>query len=233
VSFFDGAALLGTSTVSAGAATLTTAALPLGASNVTAVYSGDSNFTASTSSAVTETVSSADFIFVLVPSSGSPAIQTIALGGSATFSFTVSPSLPTFLQAVSFAVSGLPPGATYTLTPSSIPAGGGVTPMTLVVHTTDPLAQLSRRGDRWMGLTVPLLLLLPFAGVKRTGEVVERPRRTPRLLVLVLLLTGLVGTLTGCGAGGFFSTQLQTYNIVVTATSGAVSHTQSVTLTIQ
>jgi hypothetical protein len=105
--------------------------------------------------------------------------------------------------------------------------------MTLVVHTTDPLAQLSRRGDRWMGLTVPLLLLLPFAGVKRTGEVVERPRRTPRLLVLVLLLTGLVGTLTGCGAGGFFSTQLQTYNIVVTATSGAVSHTQSVTLTIQ
>ena len=232
VSFYDGASLLGTSTVTAGVATLTTATLPLGASTVTAVYSGDSNFTASTSSALTETESSADFAFVLVPSAGSPATQTIALGGSATYNFTVTPSLPTFTQAVSFAVSGLPPGATYTLTPSSIPAGGGVTQMTLVVHTTDPLAQLSRNGDRWMGLTVPLLLLLPFAGVKRSGEVVERPRRKPRLLVL-LLMTGLVGTLTGCGAGGFFGTQQQTYNIVVTATSGAVSHTQSVTLTIQ
>jgi sugar lactone lactonase YvrE len=230
VSFYDGTTLLGTSSVTAGVATLSTLAFPLGASAVTAVYNGDTNFAASTSSAVTETV---DFTFVLLPSSGSPAVQTIFPGQTATYNFTVLPTLVSFPQAVTFTVSGLPPGATYTLTPSSIPAGGGVTPMTLVVHTTDPLAQLSRRGDRWMGLTVPLLLLLPFAGVKRTGEVVERPRRTPRLLVLVLLLTGLVGTLTGCGAGGFFSTQLQTYNIVVTATSGAVSHTQSVTLTIQ
>jgi hypothetical protein len=64
--------------------------------------------------------------------------------------------------------------------------------------------------------------------------VLERPRRTPRLLVLVLLLTGLVGTLAGCGAGGFFGSVPHTYNIVVTATSGSVSHAaQTVTLTIQ
>jgi hypothetical protein len=233
VSFYDSATLLGTSSVGAGVATLTTAALPLGASTVTAVYSGDTNFAASTSSGVSETVNGSDFTFVLVPSSGSPAVQTVAQGGTATYNFTVSPSLASFPQAVTFTVSGLPPGATYTLTPSSIPAGGGATPMTLVVTTTNSLAQLSRHGDRWMSLTMPLLLLLPFAGFKRPEDVVERPRRRPRLLLLVLLLTGVLGTLTGCGAGGFFGTSPQTYNIVVTATSGSVSHTQSVTLTVQ
>ncbi len=233
VSFYNGATLLGTSPVTAGVATLMTAALPLGASSVTAVYSGDTNFAASTSSGVSETVNGSDFTFVLVPSSGSPAVQTVAQGGTATYNFTVSPSLASFPQAVTFTVSGLPPGATYTLTPSSIPAGGGATPMTLVVTTTNSLAQLSRHGDRWMSLTMPLLLLLPFAGFKRPEDVVERPRRRPRLLLLVLLLTGVLGTLTGCGAGGFFGTSPQTYNIVVTATSGSVSHTQSVTLTVQ
>ena len=215
VSFYDGAALLGTSTV-------------------TAVYSGDTNFTGSTSNAVTETGSSEDFTFVLVPSVGYPSTQTVAPGGSATYNYIVTPSLPTFPQLVTFTVSGLPPGATYTLTPSSVPAGSGAAPMTMVVTTTNPLAQLSSHGDRWMSLTMPLLLLLPFAGVKRTGDVVERPHRTPRLLVLVLLLTGLVGALAGCGAGGLFGSEPQTYTILVTATSGSVSHAAlTVTLIIQ
>jgi hypothetical protein len=240
VSFYDGTTLLGTSPITAGVATLSTAAFPIGASTATAVYSGDKNFAVSTSGGVIETVSSADFTFVLVPSSGSPAVQTVAPGGSATYNFTVSPSLASFPQQVTFTVSGLPPGATYTLTPSSIPAGGGTTAMTLVVTTTNPLAQLNRHNDRWMSITMPLLLLLPFAGVKRaspttshSGDVVESPRRTSRLLLLSLLLAGIVGTLTGCGSGGFFGTPQQTYNIVVTATSGQVSHTQSVTLTLQ
>ena len=234
VSFYDGAALLGTSSVGAGVATLSTAAFPLGTSTVTAVYSGDTNFTGSTSNAVTETGSSEDFTFVLVPSVGYPSTQTVAPGGSATYNYIVTPSLPTFPQLVTFTVSGLPPGATYTLTPSSVPAGSGAAPMTMVVTTTNPLAQLSSHGDRWMSLTMPLLLLLPFAGVKRTGDVVERPHRTPRLLVLVLLLTGLVGALAGCGAGGLFGSEPQTYTILVTATSGSVSHAAlTVTLIIQ
>ena len=53
------------------------------------------------------------------------------------------------------------------------------------------------------------------------------------MLMLVLLLAGMVGTLAGCGAGGFFGTSDQTYNIVVTATSGTISHSQSVTLIVQ
>jgi hypothetical protein len=234
VNFYNGVTLLGTSPVHTGVATLTSAALPLGSSTVTAVYSGDANFTTSTSSGTSEMVSGAEFTFVLVPSVGSPSTQSILPGAAATYNFTVSPSQATFPQMVTFTVSGLPPGATYTLSPSSIPSGSGATPMTLVVNTTDPLAALQgRSGDRWMSLSVPLLLLLPFAGFKRTRGVVERIRRTPRLLVLALLLTGIVGALTGCGSGGFFNTPQQTYDIVITATSGPVSHSQSVTLIVQ
>ena len=49
VSFYDGTTLLGTSPLSAGVATLAVSALPLGASTATSVYSGDTNFAASTS----------------------------------------------------------------------------------------------------------------------------------------------------------------------------------------
>ena len=59
VTFYDGTTLLGTATVSAGVATLTTTSLPTGSNSVTAVYAGTSTFAASTSSAVAVTVSAA------------------------------------------------------------------------------------------------------------------------------------------------------------------------------
>jgi hypothetical protein len=43
-----------------------------------------------------------------------------------------------------------------------------------------------------------------------------------------------VGALAGCGAGGLFGSEPQTYTILVTATSGSVSHAAlTVTLIIQ
>jgi trimeric autotransporter adhesin len=57
--FFDGTTLLGTGTLSDGVATLDTTALPVGSDSITAIYSGDSNFTASTSTAVTVPVTQA------------------------------------------------------------------------------------------------------------------------------------------------------------------------------
>jgi hypothetical protein len=58
VQFFDGANSLGTSALSGGSASLTTSALTVGTHLITASYSGDANFTGSTSAAVTQTVSS-------------------------------------------------------------------------------------------------------------------------------------------------------------------------------
>jgi hypothetical protein len=56
VSFFDGATLLGTGTLTTGTATLSIASLAVGSNSITAVYNADANFLASTSSAVTQTV---------------------------------------------------------------------------------------------------------------------------------------------------------------------------------
>ncbi len=56
VTFFDGTTALATVDVAGGVATFSTAALSVGTHSITAVYSGDANYSASTSSAVTETV---------------------------------------------------------------------------------------------------------------------------------------------------------------------------------
>jgi hypothetical protein len=52
------------------------------------------------------------------------------------------------------------------------------------------------------------------------------------LLVFALLLTSL-GVLTGCGVGGYFNQPEKTYIITVTGTSGSLTHTTTVTLTVQ
>jgi hypothetical protein len=69
VTFMDGAAVLGTGTLNgAGVATFSTATLALGAHSVTAAYGGDANNAASTSAAVTVTVTVAQvFSATLTP----------------------------------------------------------------------------------------------------------------------------------------------------------------------
>ncbi len=56
VSFFNGAVLLGTGTVSGGTATLATTRLPAGSQTITAVYNGDGTYASSSSGPVTVTV---------------------------------------------------------------------------------------------------------------------------------------------------------------------------------
>jgi uncharacterized repeat protein (TIGR01451 family) len=56
VSFYDGATLLGSATLSNGMASLKTTALSVGANSITVVYSGDGNFLGTTSAALAVTV---------------------------------------------------------------------------------------------------------------------------------------------------------------------------------
>jgi trimeric autotransporter adhesin len=76
-------------------------------------------------------------------------------------------------------------------------------------------------------------LLLPLAAMRRRrlGKTLGRTIFT--LFLLVAGASAMAG-LSGCGAkSGFFGQPSQTYTMTVTATSGSLSHSTSVTLTVQ
>jgi len=99
VTFMSGTTSLGTATLTSGAASLTTTSLPVGTDSITAVYSGDSDFAGSTSTAVSQTVNKASSTTTLTSSAnpsnfGQSATITAAVsgqyGGVATGSVTFS-----------------------------------------------------------------------------------------------------------------------------------------------
>jgi hypothetical protein len=89
VTFKDGAATLGTATLSAGSATFTTAALSTAAHPVTVVYAGATNFAASTSASVTQTVAKASAAVALSSNAASS-----VFGQAVVYTATVTASGP-------------------------------------------------------------------------------------------------------------------------------------------
>src|SRR5271168_2190009 len=89
VTFNDGANSLGTVSLSGGTAAFTTASLAVGSHSITAAYSGDTNFAASTSSIVTVVVSAPAKIHTSTSLSASNAQLTS--GESVTFTATIAP----------------------------------------------------------------------------------------------------------------------------------------------
>ncbi|MGA7572657.1 MAG: Ig-like domain repeat protein, partial [Terriglobales bacterium] len=85
VSFKDGSTTLGSSAVSGNLSSLTTSGLAFGTHSITAIYSGDSNFTGSTSNTLTQVVTKATTTTTLL-SSINPSVQ----GKPVTFTASVS-----------------------------------------------------------------------------------------------------------------------------------------------
>ena len=127
VQFFNGTTSLGTATLSSGTATLAPTVLPTGANSVTAVYSGDSNFTASTSPVVTVTVAQISTSTVLTYTPSNPSYgQSVTLTATITPS-TTGPAAPTgavtFYNGTTSLGTGTISNDVATLNTTSIPAG--------------------------------------------------------------------------------------------------------------
>jgi hypothetical protein len=94
VTFSNGSSSLGSATVSSNTASLATTTLPVGTDSITAVYSGDSNFTGSTSNTVSQVVNDstgpqpATSIALAVTSLGSP-VTSVTSGTVVTLTATV------------------------------------------------------------------------------------------------------------------------------------------------
>jgi hypothetical protein len=90
VTFKDGASTLGNGSLNNGRATLATSSLSTGSNSITAVYGGDSNFSGSTSAALSQTVTGNTGGTTSTSVSGSP--NPASVGQTVTFTATVSSS---------------------------------------------------------------------------------------------------------------------------------------------
>ncbi len=234
VTFMDGSTTLGSAMLTGGSATFTAASLSAGSHAITAVYGGDANFAAATSGTLTELVQ--DFSVNFGSGSNGGAVS-VSPGGTATLTFTVGPSGgATFPAPIAFTIDGLPSAATATFSPASLPAGAGSTTVTLTIQVPQtnarldqPLPSRSREfPGKPMGQVLWGVLLLPFASKLRGAA--RRMRRALCILVFAAVALAAFAGLTGCGGS---SSSTHTYSVIVGANSGALSHSTTVTLTVQ
>jgi hypothetical protein len=209
--------------------------LSTGAHSITAQYGGDSNFAASTSTAVTVTVQAVPASFTV---SASPASLSVTPGQTGTTTLSVTPA-GGFAQAVSFACSGLPFEASCTFAPATVTPGASAVTTTLTITTTAPQASAERsriyRSALPGLLTLGSLLLFAMPGAKRAAG-------WGRWFVLVIALA-VGGGFVGCGGGGSSSgsggstttnpgTPAGTSSVTVTATSGSINQTATLQVTV-
>jgi hypothetical protein len=139
-------------------------------------------------------------------------------------------------------VSGLPAGDTATITPSTIPAGSGATNVTLAIQTATTVASAyGNQGslDRALSPALFSAVLLPFAGLLPWRKSLRRGRNSRAsalfgVTLLVLACCAAIGGLSGCGStnSGYLGARSQTTMVTVTATSGNLSHSTTVSLTV-
>jgi Bacterial Ig-like domain (group 3)/FG-GAP-like repeat len=231
VTFYDqsvGGTQLGTAPIGAnGQAVLIVTTIGPGVHSITASYSGDPIYPASSSNAVSVTI---DELRILRVGNNNTSILP---GATVVYTLQVQPQVATtFLYNVSFTASGLPAGATATFSSATLPAGGNTTNITMTV-TTATTALNAPPPSPFEHLPLAVGLLLPLFGVK---AVRRRLRRIPLFLAAALFaalsLTAVAG-LNGCSGAGLFAARKVPYSITVTATEGTVQRTTGVPLGIQ
>ena len=243
ISFYNGTTLIASAPVnSSGVATYVTSFAVVGQTTnnpVTAVYSGDADYLASTSTALT--IVSGVPTFILAPVATSS--LTVAPGQSGLMSFTMAPAFG-YNGTISFSCTA-PATVTCTFSPASIVSNGSSTPNVIAVTISTQQATNSLATHRWLAATVgsgrvPISLaaipgLMLLFGFSRRRRRLLRGTRTLLLAVLCLLGLGLSGcggtvTIAGTPAGS------DTITVVASGTGGSfasVSQQFTVTLNVQ
>jgi hypothetical protein len=218
----------------------TTSALTTGTDSIVAVYSGDPNFTGSTSTTLTQVVE--DFSISLTPqptNAGGSTDQAVIPGKAATFDGTLTPLLGSFNFPITLSATGLPPGATVTFSQQTITPGSTAANLTMTVQTAVNQGLLRPQGVFSGGAVAFALLLVPFTRRWHRRARHRNMLRSLNLTVALLACAAILGSITGCGidTGGFAQPQ-HNYTIMVTGTAAgsngyALQHTVNVTLLVQ
>jgi uncharacterized protein (TIGR03118 family) len=228
IEFHDGNTSVGTSTLDdTGVAFLRVGTLTVGAHSLTASYAGDGKFSASTSAAATINIANADFSLA-----ASPASAAVIAGQSTQFMLTVTPA-GGLSNAVTF--SCLPVvGITCAFSPVSVTPANGAASTTLTVTTSATVSRYGLLAPTSLG---PCYLLAAFV---LFGIAIWRVKgvRILRTSVLTATAAGAIIALGlvigGCsGYGNGAQPNRGTASIIVTAQSGTISHSTTVTVTVQ
>lgn len=230
MSFYDGATLLNAApaaAVAGGKAAATLSSLAVGAHNITAAYTGDANFLAVTSASMAVDVLSPEFSV-----SASPAAQAILPPHSTSYTVTLTPVNATFVYPVTLSATELPTGVTAGFAPASIVVGSGTTTSVLTLNAAiaAQMHKPSHNLSEMPGTSAWALVALPLAFCMRRSRC-QRPRWSG--ISIALFAAALLGALAGCGGGGFFSHSSQTSRITISAAGGPVTHSTTITLTVQ
>jgi Pro-kumamolisin, activation domain/Bacterial Ig-like domain (group 3) len=200
------------------AATLNVAARSLsqGSNNITATYSGDSNYTASTAAAVSVTYTGP---FSLTSASAS---VTIASGSSATTALTLTANGAPLPAAVSFSCPAAPAGITCSFSPAIIAAGATSGQSTLTINGTFPTSNVRHAT---VAHNIHTGLMTATGGIAMSAMLLmfAAPRKRRRYGCLLLCATALISMVPlGCsgksGGGSSGTNTLTSTSTSVTAT---------------
>ncbi len=176
-----------------------------------------------------------DYTLTVTP--GGPV--TVPAGVPATYTVQVTPtSGGTIPNQISLACgSGLPPGATCTFSNNPIPnLNNGAQSSTLIINSVARVTTTTQllHGGPFYALILPLFGIT-FLGIGASGK--KSPRRWISSVLLVGVFLGLALFLAGCSSKASTTTTTGTpagtYTVVVNATSGTVTRSESITYVVQ
>ena len=234
VTFMDGTTSLGSSSLNGtSVATLSTSSLSAGVNNITAIYSGDSDFGASTSSPM---AISADF--ALSASTASPA--SVTPGQPSTSTVTISPKNGFNPSGVAFTCSVAPassPAPACSLGKLSVANDIGSATLTVTPAASASALLIPPNGQRSRAMLI-FALLIPGMLYGTVG-ILKQDRSKLLGWLLAFAVLGACLLQGACGNAGNAKTSTTdggtpagSYTVTVTGSANATQHTTTVSITV-
>lgn len=202
-------------------ATYTTSALTFGSHSITAVYSGNSTVSGSTSPSLSESILYFVGDFTI---QATPAAATVRAGQSAEFQIAITPS-GDFSAPIALSCSGLPALTTCVFSPSMLPTGQQNASLTIqTVGSTESASVLPPRMGGATAIFAGLIVwLLPWS---------SRRRRYFGVLMFAIISSAAL-LVTGCGGGGGKGTYQISVTAQTTEQSQNIPHSVTINLKVQ